>query len=178
MLFRSSALKGETVPDSLPATPKSPPTRRVPPRGPPFQPSLGLKTSSPTPHTPTTPLPHWAALLRGWYRGTESSYLFLSVCPQGSRSPQAQLSVLGPSPRYGPADLTPKAWVDSPPSHHLQPSLSTQGRHSAARVWGQPARQSQNFLFEHKKQAWPYSVWFSQSLLSVYIREICIIPPP
>ena len=27
-----SALKGETVPDSLPATPKSPPTRRVPPR--------------------------------------------------------------------------------------------------------------------------------------------------
>ena len=26
-----SALKGETVPDSLPATPKSPPTRRVPP---------------------------------------------------------------------------------------------------------------------------------------------------
>ena len=26
------ALKGETVPDSLPATPKSPPTRRVPPR--------------------------------------------------------------------------------------------------------------------------------------------------
>ena len=25
-----SALKGETVPDSLPATPKSPPTRRVP----------------------------------------------------------------------------------------------------------------------------------------------------
>ena len=28
-----SALKGETVPDSLPATPKSPPTRRVPPRG-------------------------------------------------------------------------------------------------------------------------------------------------
>ena len=28
------ALKGETGPDSLPATPKSPPTRRVPPRGP------------------------------------------------------------------------------------------------------------------------------------------------
>ena len=28
-----SALKGETVPDSFPATPKSPPTRRVPPRG-------------------------------------------------------------------------------------------------------------------------------------------------
>ena len=28
-----SALKGETVPDSLLATPKSPPTRRVPPRG-------------------------------------------------------------------------------------------------------------------------------------------------
>ena len=27
-----SAQKGETVPDSLPATPKSPPTRRVPPR--------------------------------------------------------------------------------------------------------------------------------------------------
>ena len=25
-------MKGETVPDSLPATPKSPPTRRVPPR--------------------------------------------------------------------------------------------------------------------------------------------------
>ena len=31
-LAQSSALKGETVPDSLPATPKSPPTRRVPPR--------------------------------------------------------------------------------------------------------------------------------------------------
>ena len=29
-----SALKGETVPDSLPATPKSPPTRRGPPRAP------------------------------------------------------------------------------------------------------------------------------------------------
>ena len=28
-----SALKGETVPDSLPATPKGPPTRRVPQRG-------------------------------------------------------------------------------------------------------------------------------------------------
>ena len=28
-----STLKGETFPDSLPATPKSPPTRRVPPRG-------------------------------------------------------------------------------------------------------------------------------------------------
>ena len=28
-----SARKGETVPDSLPATPRSPPTRRVPPRG-------------------------------------------------------------------------------------------------------------------------------------------------
>ena len=28
-----SALKGETDPDSLPATPKSPPTRRGPPRG-------------------------------------------------------------------------------------------------------------------------------------------------
>ena len=28
-----SALKGETLPDSLPATPKSPPTRRGPPRG-------------------------------------------------------------------------------------------------------------------------------------------------
>ena len=27
-----SAMKGETVPDILPATPKSPPTRRVPPR--------------------------------------------------------------------------------------------------------------------------------------------------
>ena len=27
-------VKGETVPDSLPATPTSPPTRRVPPRGP------------------------------------------------------------------------------------------------------------------------------------------------
>ena len=28
-----AAIHGETVPDSLPATPKSPPTRRVPPRG-------------------------------------------------------------------------------------------------------------------------------------------------
>ena len=35
-----SALKGETVPDSLPATPKSPPTRRVPSRGTPRVPSL------------------------------------------------------------------------------------------------------------------------------------------
>ena len=32
-LLLGSTLKGETVPDSLPATPKSPPTRRVPPRG-------------------------------------------------------------------------------------------------------------------------------------------------
>ena len=92
-----------------------------------------------SPHT-HHPLPHWAALQRGWYRSTESSYLLLSVCPQGSRSPQAQLSVPGPSPRYGPADLTPKASVNSLPSHHLQPSLSTQGRQSAARVWGQLAR--------------------------------------
>ena len=29
---RDGTLKGETVPESLPATPKSPPTRRVPPR--------------------------------------------------------------------------------------------------------------------------------------------------
>ena len=34
-----SALKGETVPDSLPATPKGPPTRRVPPRGTPRVPA-------------------------------------------------------------------------------------------------------------------------------------------
>ena len=32
------ALKGETVPDSLPVTPKSPPTRRGPPRGTPSTP--------------------------------------------------------------------------------------------------------------------------------------------
>ena len=38
-----SALKGETVPDSLPATPKSPPTRRVPPRA--LSPSLLLCTT-------------------------------------------------------------------------------------------------------------------------------------
>ena len=31
--FGAPQLKGETVPDSLPATPKSPPTRRVPSRG-------------------------------------------------------------------------------------------------------------------------------------------------
>ena len=31
--WHAAALKGETVPDSLPATPKGPPTRRVPPRG-------------------------------------------------------------------------------------------------------------------------------------------------
>ena len=37
-----SALKGETVADSLPATPKSPPTRRVPPRGP-LRPLRGLQ---------------------------------------------------------------------------------------------------------------------------------------
>ena len=34
-----SALKGETVPDSLPATPKSPLTRGVPPRGTPRVPA-------------------------------------------------------------------------------------------------------------------------------------------
>ena len=34
-----SALKGETVPDSLPATPKSSPTRRVPSRGTPSIPA-------------------------------------------------------------------------------------------------------------------------------------------
>ena len=32
-LRETEAEKGETVPDSLPATPKSPPTRRGPPRG-------------------------------------------------------------------------------------------------------------------------------------------------
>ena len=38
----------ETVPDSLPATPKSPPTRRVPPRGPPRVPApLPLSPFSP-----------------------------------------------------------------------------------------------------------------------------------
>ena len=43
-----SALKGETVPDRLPATPKSPPTRRVPPRGTPRVPApLPLSPFSP-----------------------------------------------------------------------------------------------------------------------------------
>ena len=43
-----SALKGETVPDSLPATPNSPPTRRVPPRGTPRVPApLPLSPFSP-----------------------------------------------------------------------------------------------------------------------------------
>ena len=43
-----STLKGETVPDSLPATPKSPPTRRVPPRGTPRVPApLPLSPFSP-----------------------------------------------------------------------------------------------------------------------------------
>ena len=43
-----SALKGETFPDSLPATPKSPPTRRVPPRGTPRVPApLPLSPFSP-----------------------------------------------------------------------------------------------------------------------------------
>ena len=43
-----SALKGETVPDSLPATPKSPPTRRSPPRGTPRVPApLPLSPFSP-----------------------------------------------------------------------------------------------------------------------------------
>ena len=42
------ALKGETVPDSLPVTPKSPPTRRVPPRGTPRVPApLPLSPFSP-----------------------------------------------------------------------------------------------------------------------------------
>ena len=43
---KPSALKGETVPDSLPATPKSPPTRRVPPRGTPRVPPAGSTHSS------------------------------------------------------------------------------------------------------------------------------------
>ena len=43
-----SALKGETVPDSLPSTPKSPPTRRVPSRGTPRVPApLPLSPFSP-----------------------------------------------------------------------------------------------------------------------------------
>ena len=40
-----SALKGETVPDSLPETPKSPPTRRGPPRGTPTKDLTTLDTS-------------------------------------------------------------------------------------------------------------------------------------
>ena len=43
-----SALKGETVPDSLPATPKSPPTRRVPSRATP-------RVPAPLPMSPFSP---------------------------------------------------------------------------------------------------------------------------
>ena len=42
-----SALKGETVPYSLPATPKSPPTRRGPPRGTPRFPAPRSVVSDP-----------------------------------------------------------------------------------------------------------------------------------
>ena len=57
-----SALKGETVPDSLPATPKSPPTRRVPPRSQPRASPGGFPAAQPLwcvgvsrPITPTVP---------------------------------------------------------------------------------------------------------------------------
>ena len=56
-----SALKGETVPDSLPATPKSPPTRRVPPRRGGQCEALGTEGPCPQGHrvgapaTPTSP---------------------------------------------------------------------------------------------------------------------------
>ena len=46
--MNTRALKGETVPDSLPATPKSPPTRRVPPRGTP-------RVAAPLPLSPFSP---------------------------------------------------------------------------------------------------------------------------
>ena len=39
---------GETVPDSLPATPKSPPTRRVPPRGTPRVPAYKPRPGNPS----------------------------------------------------------------------------------------------------------------------------------
>ena len=56
-----SALKGETVPDSLPATPKSPPTRRVPPRGTPRVPApLPLSPFSPPDRDRRGESPAWS----------------------------------------------------------------------------------------------------------------------
>ena len=56
-----SALKGETVPDSLPATPKSPPTRRVPPRGTPRVPApLPLSPLSPPDRDRRGDSPAWS----------------------------------------------------------------------------------------------------------------------
>ena len=56
-----SALKGETVPDSLPATPKSPPTRRVPPRGTPRVPApLPLSPFSPPDRDRRGDSPAWS----------------------------------------------------------------------------------------------------------------------
>ena len=62
-----SALKGETVPDSLPATPKSPPTRRGPPRGTPRVPApLPLSPFSPPDRDRRGDSPAWSAGVPGF----------------------------------------------------------------------------------------------------------------
>ena len=55
-----SALKGERVPDSLPATPKSPPTRRVPPRGTPS--GLVVSPCSPRDSQESSPTPQFKSI--------------------------------------------------------------------------------------------------------------------
>ena len=56
-----SALKGDTVPDSLPATPKSPPTRRVRSRGTPRVPApLPLSPFSPPDRDRSVDCPAWS----------------------------------------------------------------------------------------------------------------------
>ena len=75
-----SALKGETVPDSLPATPKSPPTGRGPPRGTPRAPApLPLSPFSPADRDRRGDSPAWSG------RGSQPSRCtsLYRLSPQG-----------------------------------------------------------------------------------------------
>ena len=98
----SSALKGETVPDSLPATPKSPPTRRVPPRGTPRVP-WGSCVSQQAPRPGPSACSVCPSAWRGhtWSRAGEGAGLVAgkgSACwGPGSppRSPRGQTSPAG-----------------------------------------------------------------------------------
>ena len=75
--IRGNGLKGETVPDSLPASPKSPPTRRGPPRGTPRVPApLPLSPFSPPDHDRRGDSPAWSgrsAFPLGWPWEAQSS---------------------------------------------------------------------------------------------------------